>query len=409
MFWYLAMLVCLAFWAWLAANLVAARNRIPLLKDIDPLFVAPKKEEMRKVDGVPTYEFQRDKDMVPGVPWISVIVPARNEQESIRNCLESILEQDYPNFEVIVVDDRSTDHTGNIVDYIANHSHGRCRAIHISELPEGWLGKCHALATGARKATGTYVLFTDGDVQFEPTTLNRVMRSVTNEQADMLVVVPHTQLHTFWEKVMMLAFVEIFMAACPPWLVMQPQSKRFIGIGAFNLAKRSLYEKIGGHEQLRLQAVDDVGLGKLLKQAGAKVRMVVGLDMVKVRWQESFSGMVRGMEKNAFAAMGYNAAKLIGAVALLVFVNWWPWYGMFHGPGFARFLCAMAAIFGQSILGIALSQMMEISPFYGYTVPAGSLVIGWTFLRSMFVTLRQGGIFWRDTFYPLKELRRFRI
>jgi glycosyltransferase involved in cell wall biosynthesis len=344
-----------------------------------------------------------------GMPLLSVVIPARNEEASVRACLESLLAQDYASLEIIAVDDRSTDATGAILDEVAAASGGRLAVIHICEVPDGWLGKCNALAVGAAKATGEFILFTDGDVVYEPTALGRAMVHVVAENADMLVVMPDMITHSTGERIIILGFAQAFFMAYEPWKAMDRRSPAYIGAGAFNLVRRSLYARCGGHRFLRLQVIDDVGLGKIIKHAGGIVRVVVGRGMVHVRWQDSLAGTIRGLEKNGFAAMGYSAARALAAICVFLFASLWPWAGMFVGPPWARIMCAVVALVIQPSIGVAGTRLARMHWGLAFTLPLGSALIGWAMLRSTVVTLHQGGIRWRDHFYPLKDLRRHKL
>lgn len=343
------------------------------------------------------------------LPRLSVVIPARNEEKRIRSALDSLVAQDFPNMEILVVNDRSTDTTGAIIDEIAAESNGRVRVEHLVELPDGWLGKCNALARGAEIATGDFILFTDADVLFSRDTLAHAMAHVVHENADFLTILPEMITCSPGERMMILGFVQAFSIAFPPWRAMAPRSNRFVGVGAFNLIRRSLYVRIGGHRFLRLQVVDDVGLGKLAKYSGGRVRVAFGAGMVKVRWQESLREMIRGLEKNAFASMRYSLCRVTGATVGALFLYWWPWIGMWFGPVPAQVLCALAALVVQPLSGVVSSQHIAVPVRYALTVAVGILPLLLALWRSTIVTLWAGGIRWRGTFYPLEELRQFKL
>ena len=385
MSWTIIAIGLLAAWLFLAMRGIAGMRRVPQLSRLSP---------------------PRD---AAAMPRLSVVIPARNEERSLRDCLESLLAQDYPNLEIIAVDDRSSDSTGVIMDELAAASGGRLAAIHIAEVPEGWLGKCNALSVGAARANGDFILFTDGDVVYEPTALGRAMAHVVSENADLLVVMPDMIAHSAGERIIILGFAQAFLAAYEPWRAMDRRSPAYIGAGAFNLVRRSLYERCGGHRFLRLQVIDDVGLGKIIKHAGGILRVAGGRGMVHVRWQESLAGTIRGLEKNGFAAMNYSVVRAVGAVAVFLFGSLWPWAGMFTGPLTARLACGAVALVIQPAIGIVGTRLARMHWSLAFTLPVGATLIGWAILRSMIVTLRQGGIRWRDHFYPLDELRQFKL
>ncbi|MGI8906003.1 MAG: glycosyltransferase [Candidatus Sumerlaeaceae bacterium] len=343
------------------------------------------------------------------LPKLSVVVPARNEEAGIRACLESLLAQEYPNLEILVMEDRSTDRTHEIADEIAARSNGRLVVEHITECPEGWLGKCNALSTGAAKATGEYILFADGDVIFEPTTLARAVHYIRQENADMLAGLPDILTATPGERCMILTFAQCFSIAFSASRAQDDSSRAFIGVGAFNMVRAAHYRKVHGHRFLRLQVIDDVGLGKLFKLSGGRLRVVYGTGMIKVRWQTGLANTIKGLEKNGFASFNYSVLKTLIASFGLLYVYWWPWFGIFFGPLAPRVICGATALVLQPLLGVALNKFSNTSPIYAFSGPIGALFMFAAMMRSMFVTLRQGGIRWRDTFYALKELRQFKI
>lgn len=342
-------------------------------------------------------------------PLLTVVVAARNEEKAIGGCLDSLLAQDYPALEIIVVDDRSTDATGSIADAAAQRGGGRLKVIHVEECPPDWLGKCHAMSLGSAEASGEFILFTDGDVRFEATAISRAVRHMVDERADMVVVFPDVITHSAGEGVLVQVFAQCLAAAYPPWKAMCRRSKGFTGVGAFNMVRRSLYERCGGHRFLRMQVIDDVGLGRIIKYAGGRIRVAVGRDMVHIRWQDSLGGTIRGLEKNAFAAMRYSVPRTLAAVSGLLFVYLWPWFGMAVGPLPARLICAGVALVVQPWVGWNTIRLMRTRALLAFGLPVGAVLFAWTILRSMVVTLRQGGIRWRDSFYRLSDLRQFRL
>jgi glycosyltransferase involved in cell wall biosynthesis len=204
-----------------------------------------------------------------GSPSITVIVPARNEAADIAATLHSLLSQDYSNLQIIAIDDRSTDETSAIIDTIAAQHPEKLRALHVTELPPGWLGKTHAMALAARQAPTDYLLFTDADVLFHPIAIRLALANAVATHADHLVLLPTTLIHR-WDEAAILGFFQTFsLWGARPWRIPDPNSKRdAIGIGAFNLLRREAYQQIGGFESLRMEIVEDVGLGRRIKRAG---------------------------------------------------------------------------------------------------------------------------------------------
>jgi len=225
------------------------------------------------------------------LPSLTVIVPARNEAANIAATLRSLLASDRVVLQIIAIDDRSTDQTGAIMEVVAQSEGGAggktLQVLHVAELPSGWLGKTHAMALGAQQATGEWLLFTDGDVLFHRDALRRALAYATDSRADHMVLLP-TILMQSWGERMMIAFLEVLSIwAVRPWRVPDPGARRdSLGVGAFNMIRREVYDAMGGWDALRVEVLEDLSLGRRVKQSGYAQRVALGVDMVKVRWRE---------------------------------------------------------------------------------------------------------------------------
>jgi glycosyltransferase involved in cell wall biosynthesis len=339
-----------------------------------------------------------------GSPSITVIVPARNEAADIAATLHSLLAQDYPNLQLIAIDDRSTDQTGTIIDTIANQHPDKLRVLHITELPSGWLGKAHAMALAARQAPTDYLLFTDADVLFRSDAIRRSLAYAVATSADHLVTVPTTLIHR-WDEAAILGFFQIFsLWAARPWRISNPKAKHdVIGIGAFNLIRREAYEQVGGFESLRMEIIEDIGLGCRIKRAGLAQRLCFGRGLVSLHWASGIGGLVRVMTKNLWAAFRfYIWLALLGCLWLLVFCVA-PAIALFFAPTRLPAILTFAVVaYGYRLLG----RHSGISTWNALFFPFSAMVFVFTLLRSMFITLKQGGVIWRGTFYSLAELRK---
>ena len=242
------------------------------------------------------------------LPRLSVVVPARNEGEHIRGCLTSLLALDYPDLEVIAINDRSTDNTGHIMDEVASSpvASGRLHIIHVTELPPRWLGKTHAMWKAASQATGEWILFTDGDIHFQADALRRVISYAERDHADHVVLYPTMILKSPGERMMISYFLNNIAFIHRPWKVADPKARDFVGAGAFNLIRRSAYESIGTYESMRLAIVDDLALGKAVKDHGFAQRAIRGPGLASLHWASGALGVVNNLTKNFFALMRYN-------------------------------------------------------------------------------------------------------
>src|SRR5690349_96693 len=266
-------------------------------------------------------------------PRLAIIIPARNEEPHVREALISALQLDYGDYEVLAIDDRSTDRTGEIMDDVfARHANGRVhlRVIHISDLPDGWLGKPHAMWLAAKQVRlGTdWLLFTDADVIFRADALRRALAYAEAERADHLIVFPTYKLQGIGEKVMMGGFQMLFVFGHRLWKVEDPKSKDFMGLGPFNLIRRSAYETVGTFRTLRLEVVEDLKLGKLVKQHGLRQRNVFGPGLLSWRWGNGALGLVRNLTKNSFALLEFRWPKALGACLLWLAFNLLPIIGL---------------------------------------------------------------------------------
>ena len=218
----------------------------------------------------------------PVRPKVTVVVPARDEAEKVGEALRSLARLDYPALEVIAVNDRSRDETAAILDRIAAEE-PRVRALHIAELPEGWLGKCHAMQAGANRAEGELLLFTDGDVVFAPETLRHAVRFLVGRRLDHLALMPGLVSGGYWEDAAKSYFAMLFLVGVKAWAAGSASKNIYVGIGACNLVRRAAYEGIGGHEALRLEVADDLMLGKRIKQAGYRQEALIASDHLRLR------------------------------------------------------------------------------------------------------------------------------
>ncbi len=337
-------------------------------------------------------------------PFISIIFAARDEAEKLPAAIETLLDQNYPRFEVIAVNDRSKDTTPGIL-----HEIGRVRrnliVTDIDRLPPGWLGKPHALVAGFEKSHGDWLVFTDADVHFAPQVLSHAIALAIERRWDHLTLLAAVEMRGFWEKVAISYFGLGFVFGNEPWLASNPRSTRYVGVGAFQLVRREAYEKSGGHTRLRMDVIEDMKLGKLMKMAGFRSGVAVAQDMVRVRWHSGVYNVVRGVTKNMFAAVRYDPLLAIAAMSLSVIISVLPFFGLAFASGWARSLAGIAA--GAAVLiHAAMIWSTDASPFYALTHPLGALIFCWMMARSAIATLWRGGVVWRDTFYPLEELKR---
>jgi glycosyltransferase involved in cell wall biosynthesis len=386
----------MSYFHWIAGIMLAL---VWLSRLLDAAFGMPKVADISRPEWDPK----------PGnpEPRVSIVVPARNEEEHIEQTLRRLLALEYKNYEVIAVNDRSTDRTGAAMDRVAStpQAHGRLRIIHVGTLPAGWMGKPHAMWSAANEAMGDWLLFTDADVLFKPDSLRRAVTYAESERADHLVLFPRLVMHSPGERMMVAFFQTLFVFGHRPWKVADPKTKDHMGVGAFNLIRRRVYEAIGTYQALRFEVLDDMKLGKLVKNAGYAQRVVFGDDLISLRWVKGVMGMAQNLTKNMFAIVSFQWLRMLLSVFTLVFLNLLLFLGIWFAHGWARVPYALALV-SMAGLYVGMSRMSDVPAYYFLLHPVSTVMFAYILLRSMVLTLRQRGIFWRGTFYPLDQLRK---
>ncbi|MFZ1919467.1 MAG: glycosyltransferase family 2 protein [Terriglobales bacterium] len=367
---------------------------------------------MPRIADVARPEWDRRPSTAGSEPRVSIIVPARNEEADIRATLEALLALDYSNYEIIAVDDRSTDRTGPIMEEVAAGPWGggnpvgpRLRVIHVTELPAGWLGKTHAMWTAAEQASGDWLLFTDADVLFKPDSVRRAVSYAEAEKADHVVLFPRMIMENPGERMMIAFFQALFVFGHRPWKVADPQAQDHMGVGAFNMVRRPVYEAVGTYKALRMEVLDDMKLGKVVKNAGYAQRNVFGEDLISLRWVKGTFGIVENLTKNFFALLSFQWPRTVASIIALAFLNLGPFLGVWMAHGWARlpYGVALASIFA---IYWGMSGLSDVRPYYFLLHPISTCVVTYTVARSMVLTIWQGGIVWRGTKYRLEELRK---
>jgi glycosyltransferase involved in cell wall biosynthesis len=381
--WHVALTGSLALiaFSWLALAIDAGFGvlKVPSLKDAEPLADAE-------------------------CPSVSILFAARDEQEKLPEALATFLALDYPRYEIVAVNDRSEDATGTILETAARDN-PRLKVIAVGSLPEGWLGKPHAMQQAYESSSGDWLVLTDADVHFAPDVLRRAIALAAKNKWDHMPLLADAKMFTFGEKVVMTFFAFAFVIATRPWSVSNPKSRAYIGVGAFQLIRRSTYQKMGTHKRLAMEVIDDLKVGKLVKESGGRSGVAKAGTAVSVHWHSGVRNIIRGTEKNFFAAASYRlwiaGLQLLGILLMWIF----PWVALPFVSGWAKLL-AVVAIALPMIAQAGAAREFRVSVFYALTQPVGALIFCWMLMRSTVVTLRNGGITWRGTFYPIEDLKR---
>lgn len=330
----------------------------------------------------------------------SVVIAARDEESRIERTVRHLLAQQGVLLEIIVVDDRSTDQTGVILNKLSQQF-SQVRSIRVEELPDGWLGKCHACHVGAFVATGVWILFTDADCWIKPDVIARALRVAETQGVDHITLTPGIVGHSIGTQAWHLAF----LISLGNWFsgVNRDVPKSYLGMGAFNLVRASAYRRCGGYQALKLTVLDDVRLGLLLRRAGYRTRAFLGGFDVECHWGTTVGNMIKVMEKNYFAALDYRLAPAMIASLGGVLV----WSLAITGPftGTVAGFSAGLALFSISIPAHVLARRLGWSAACSILTPLIYLCLFYAIFRSAWLTTRQGGVFWRGTHYSLKTLR----
>ncbi len=353
------------------------------------------------------------KDLNPEVklPKLSVIITAKDEADTIEHALQTLIKTEYPDFEIIIVNDRSVDDTGSIIDRFAkqhaDQQQPKIIPVHIESLPENWLGKVHALYTATAKASGEWLLFTDADVHHHPTLWQRAVDYARHKQYDHLAILPNVPTPGLLLQACVKAFAVMFLATAKVDKIEDPNSKAAIGIGAFNLVNHAAFNRTPGFEWLRMEVADDYGIGLMMKKWGQKIGFASAYTDLLVDWYPDVSSMIRGLDKNIMApGTRYETARLIlspvafAMVILGPFISLLLWSGYYPLVGATVYACIVVTCFW-----IPTQNKKEL--LHWLLTPIGYLIIMYTFTRACWLCLKRDGVVWRDTFYPRSLLRQY--
>jgi glycosyltransferase involved in cell wall biosynthesis len=340
-------------------------------------------------------------------PRVSVVIAARDEAAGLEAALRSRLDDDYPDLEIVLVDDRSTDGTGDIARALAAQD-ARLSVVRVHELPDGWLGKVHALERGVRRITGDWLLFSDADVHVVPGALRRAVAYALDKELDMVALVPEYTSRDPLVSVLWTVFLAVMMLVLAPNAVRNPRSKLALGSGAFNLVRCGAYDRTPGFAYLRLETGDDVTLAGMVKAHGGAIEVLDGRGSATVEIYRDVAGFIRGVEKNGGTTAAHPWRFTLGMTVFLA-VAYAPIAALFTGVLWLQALGVAGVISATALMVIALrTNTGRWAPALLW--PLGVLLFAYGSLRATWLVRERGGVLWRDTFYPLDQIeaqRRF--
>ena len=341
--------------------------------------------------------------MASDAPLVSILVPARNEEDRVLEpCIRSILAQDYGKFEVVAVNDRSTDSTAAILETLAKTDE-RLHVIQGCELPPGWLGKPHAMQQALSEAQGEWILATDADMIFEPTVLRTALDRVLESDADALTLIPRFETGSFWERVMIPTWEWVFLMFAIFYRVDDEKSDRGAGIGGFFLIRRTLLDRVGSYEAVKDEVMEDVRLAEWVKRSGGRLLIDRARALVSTRMYRTFGEMWECSTKNWFSGVNFSfpfallcvvSMYLIAVVPPLIAVA--AVIAMASGAdASALFIPAALSWLLQVLIMAIASRRSEVNPLYALLCPLG-LAVNYAMLFDSGLRITTGrGVTWK--------------
>ncbi|MFQ5490719.1 MAG: glycosyltransferase [Phycisphaerae bacterium] len=350
-------------------------------------------------------------------PTVSVLVAAKDEEENIEACVESFLEQDYPHYELIVIDDRSSDRTPELLRQLQSRFDGRLQVITVERLREGWFGKNNAMREGVAVAGGEWLCFADADCrQTSRRTLSMAVREAVGDGTDFLSVLPVVETKSFWERIIQPACGAVLIYWFHPDKVNDAESKAAYANGAFMLVRRATYDAIGGHQRVRTQVNEDIHMARFCKEAGHKLRVVLNDGLYVARMYSSMGQIWRGWSRIFYGCLG-SFRRLMAALLILLTFSVFPWFsllaalvGLTVTQGDARdplwyvLVASTVAVALQQSVMVRFYRLSRFGPKWSALYLLGALICSAMLCNAM---LKLGGltkVTWRGTSYRGRSL-----
>lgn len=346
------------------------------------------------------------------LPRVSVILAARNEEQALPAALDSLLGLDYPDYEIILVDDDSRDRTSGIAENYLRRARakGKLRVIHNHVLPAGWRGKVHALSLAEQAASGDWILATDADIVAHPALLRLAVSLACESGAALLSLIPEFEFSSWPEKVVLPAFAFLLGMLYPPRLVNSPGSRRAIAAGAFLLMRREALRSLGGYAALRATLIEDLRMAEMFKRHGFPVLLALTRGLFRTCMYHDWREMFEGLSRSAFEGFGSSVVNTLGGIVTGNVLAVLPWAAtvilafrhfsekapLLHNPGF---LLAVAGAAASTLVYLPVVKFFELSPLYALTLPFAVLFYSAVAAASTALSVSGPGLRWKGRVY----------
>jgi len=337
---------------------------------------------------------------------VTVVVPARDEESVLESALRSRLLDGDPHLHFIFVNDRSSDSTGSIMERVASDD-PRVEVLHVEHLPEGWLGKVHAMQSGVEKSSSEWLLLSDADVHFKAGTIRSAVDLATAREVDHIALIPSIKSPSTGLRFCLVPLLRTLSFMVRLWSVHDPASTAAMGVGAFNLVRRGTLDHAGGLESLRMEVIDDIGVGTIIKQHGGASLVAAGRKGILISWYDRFDEFLRGIERGT-AHLPRGIPRIVPVILCLIlflfevfpflFLLAWPWSSAL---GWIGLVVSTVVV----LLSIALARHFGLPLAASAAVPAGVSLGLYAAVRCIMKGGRDGSINWRGTRYKVKDLQ----
>ncbi|MBM3904516.1 MAG: glycosyltransferase [Thaumarchaeota archaeon] len=343
-------------------------------------------------------------------PRVSIILPARNEEGFIAKCLDSLISQDYTNYEIIAIDDSSEDSTGEI---ISKYAEKNSKVIHVSAgpKPEGWMGKNWACTEGYKKATGQLLLFTDADTKFEKNVMSLAVSHLESAGLDALTVIPKMICLDIWTKITLPVISTFLHTRFSAIRVNDPTKKTGYFFGSFFIIRKTTYDSVGTHEGVKHEIIEDGALGKKVKEGGFRMKMVRGDHLIEAVWARDWSTLWNALKRLMIPLFLQNGKIAVGIFFAVLFLLFMPYVFLAYSIPFATSSASFSAVFASSAVSSALlfsacvvdARALQIKMRHAICAPLGSLVVVGGFLVGLIQAKRSSAVSWRGRTYSMKD------